>query len=68
VRERCDAGAARRVAQYIQNDARVARRLSQIAEREAGRLAGGPLAARAADVRVRAQGTVVYIDIDVEEQ
>jgi hypothetical protein len=67
VREPCDARAAARVAELIRDDARVTKRVQKIATREAERLAGGPVRVRAGDVRVRAQGTFVYLDVDVEE-
>jgi hypothetical protein len=68
VREPCDAAAAARVAAYLAHDARALARMRQIAAREAERLAGGPLRVRAADVRVRAEGTRVFVDVDVEER
>ena len=67
VREPCDAHSATRVAELIRDDARVIKRVHKIAAREAERLAGGPVRVRAGDVRVRAQGTFVYLDVDVEE-
>jgi hypothetical protein len=67
VRDAVDARAAARVADLIRGDARVTRRVQRIAEREAQRLADGPVRAKAADVRVRAQGTLIYLDVDVEE-
>ncbi|HEX4462246.1 MAG TPA: hypothetical protein VIA18_29925, partial [Polyangia bacterium] len=67
VREPCDARSAARVAELIRDDARVTKRVQKIATREAERLAGGPVRVRAGDVRVRAQGTFVYLDVDVEE-
>jgi hypothetical protein len=67
VREPCDARAAARVCELIRDDARVTRRVQKIAEKEAQRLADGPVRVRAGDVRVRAQGTFVYLDVDVEE-
>jgi hypothetical protein len=67
VRDPLDARAAARVAELIRGDARVTRRVQRIAEREAQRLAESPTKARAADVRVRAQGTLIYLDVDVEE-
>jgi hypothetical protein len=67
VREPCDTHAAERVAELIRSDARVTRRVHKIAAREAERLAGGPVRVRAGEVRVRAQGTFVYLDVDVEE-
>ena len=67
VREACDARAAARVAELIRDDGRVHKRVQKIAAREAERLAGGPVRVRAGEVRVRAQGTFVYLDVDVEE-
>jgi hypothetical protein len=66
VREVCDPQAARRIASMMTTDARVTRRLRAVAEREATRLAGVPLRTLAVDVRVRAQGSTVYIDVDFE--
>jgi hypothetical protein len=67
VREACDARAAARVAELVRGDGRVTRRVQKIAAREAERLAGGPIRVRPGEVRVRAQGTLVYLDVDVEE-
>jgi hypothetical protein len=66
VRESCDPRTCRRVAALVESDPRVQRRVRQIAAREAERLAGTPLGSRVAEVRVRAQGTLLYIDVDVE--
>ncbi len=65
-RERCDGEAAARVAALMAADARVTRRARQIAEREATRRAGRAVKASASDVRVRAQGTSVFVDVDLE--
>jgi hypothetical protein len=62
----CDEATAARVAALMAEDARVQRRVRQIAAREAERLAGAPVAARDAEVRVCARGTVLHIDVDVE--
>ncbi|MGZ3426236.1 MAG: hypothetical protein ACXVCV_06280 [Polyangia bacterium] len=67
VREPCDARAAARVAELIRDDARIGRRVQKIAAREAERLTGAPVRVRAGEVRVRAQGTLVHLDVDVEE-
>jgi len=67
VREPCDARSAERVAELIGDDARVTRRVQKIAAREAERLANGPVRVRPSEVRVRSQGTLIYLDIDVEE-
>jgi hypothetical protein len=66
VRERCEPALARRLAVLMARDSRVLRRAQRVAEREAERLAGERVAVRTADVRVRAQGTRLHIDVDVE--
>jgi len=66
VREACDSQAAARVAEMMAADARVLKRVRAIAEREAARLAGGPIRAHSADVRLRAEGALIYVDVDVE--
>jgi len=67
VREPCDARAAARVAELVAGDARVVKRVQRIAGREADRIAGATVRVRASDVRVRAEGTLVHLDVDVEE-
>ncbi|MDB4967856.1 MAG: hypothetical protein JWN44_3545 [Myxococcales bacterium] len=67
VREPCDARAAARVCELIRDDARVTKRVHEVARREAQRLAEGPVRVRPGEVRVRAQGTFIYLDVDVEE-
>jgi hypothetical protein len=67
VREPCDARATARVAALMRDDVRITRRVQKIAAREAERLADGPVRVRAGEVRVRAQGTLVHLDVDVEE-
>jgi hypothetical protein len=66
VRDTADAATAQRLALLMQDDARVQKRVRQIAAQEAERLAGGPCNARAVEVRLRTEGAVVYIDVDVE--
>jgi hypothetical protein len=66
VREACDPSTATRVAEMMAADARVLKRVRAIAEREAARLAGGPVRAHSADVRLRAEGPLIYVDVDVE--
>jgi hypothetical protein len=66
VRESCDAQAAARVAELMAADARVLKRVRHLAEREAAKLAGAPIRVHSADVRVRAEGPFVYVDVDVE--
>jgi hypothetical protein len=67
LRDTCSDASAARVAGLMENDARIVRRLRQVAEREASRLAEAQIRVHSADVRVRAEGTRVMVDIDVEE-
>jgi hypothetical protein len=67
VRERCDELAAERVAAMMAEDARVIGRVRRLAEAEAGKLAGAAIRVHSADVRVRATGACVHVDVDVEE-
>lgn len=67
VREPCDENAAKRVAEMMAGDGRVLRRVRQLAEREAARLAGALVAVHAADVHVRAEGLRVLVDVEVGE-
>jgi len=67
VRDACDARTAVRIAELIEDDTRVQRRVQKLAEREAQRLADGPIKPRAGELRVRTQGTLIYLDVDVEE-
>src|SRR5258705_6066417 len=66
VRDPADASTAQRLALLMQEDARVQKRVRQIAAQEAERIAGAPSGARAVEVRLRTEGAVVYIDVDVE--
>ena len=67
VRDALTPETAARVAERMQSDARVARWLRKLAENEASKLAGTPIRVHSADVRVRAEGAKVLVDIDVEE-
>lgn len=68
VRERCDEEAARRTARLIVSDARIGQRVRAIAEREACRVSGRRLPSVVSEVRVRAEGTRVFVDVDVEAE
>jgi hypothetical protein len=68
VREPCDAAAARKVAGLMAADARIARRARLVAEREAARIAGRPVRTAATEVRVRADGTCIFIDVEIESE
>ncbi len=66
LRDECDAGTAHRLVALMETDSTLPRRIREIAEREAIRIA----AARLKDIRthvvIRAQGAKVFIDVDVE--
>jgi hypothetical protein len=66
LREPCDAGTARRLGALLARDPTVATRVKAIAAKEAARLAGGRLRAVAAEMKVTARGSRVFIDVDVE--
>ncbi len=66
VRESADPALAARVAEMMAGDARVLKRLRRLAESEGARLAGAPVAVHSADVRVRAEGVCVFVDVDLE--
>jgi len=66
VRDPLDALSARRVAALIEADAALGKRLRALAEREAGRVAGGRLQKSKGELRARAVGTRVDIDLEVE--
>ncbi len=68
VRDPLDALSARRVAALIEADAALGKRLRALAEREAGRLAGGRIQRSKGELRARAVGTRVDIDLEVEAQ
>jgi hypothetical protein len=66
LRDACDAGTAHRLVALMEADATVPRRIRDIAEREAGRIAGARLKDVRTQVAVRAHGAKVFIDVDVE--
>jgi len=66
LRDACDAGTARRLAALMESDATVPRRIREIAEREATRIAAVRLKDLRTQIVVRAQGSKVFIDVDVE--
>jgi hypothetical protein len=66
VSDTCDAATVRRLAELAGHDERVKRRASSVALVAARRTAGAPLATPELDVRVRATGHHLHIDIDVE--
>lgn len=66
VRDPCDAATANRVAALMAADPRVRRRVEQLAGAEAQRLAGARLGSLDVDITVRARGTKVFIDADLQ--
>ena len=68
LRDACDAGTARRLAALIEADTSIPRRIRDIAEREASRIAAARLKEVRTQMAVRAQGAKVFIDVDVEAE
>jgi hypothetical protein len=66
LRDTCDAGTARRLATLLEGDAVAARRVQELAEREAARVSGATPGAVSTHVAIRAQGAKVFIDVDIE--
>lgn len=66
VSDECDAATARRVADLLASDPRVRRRATELAIAEAEARAGCQLVSPQVDLRVRASGVHVQIDVDVE--
>ena len=66
ISDSCDVRTAARVAQLIESDRSLLRRLAEVARDEAKRIAGVPLERVATDVRVHAEHTTIHVDVDVE--
>lgn len=66
VRDACDVADAHRVAALLEKDARVQARARTLAAQAAAERAAAPLARLDAELRVRAEGLCVRIDLDVE--
>jgi len=66
VRDECDAASARRLAELLARDARVAARARALATAAATARAGAPLARLDVELRARATGARVQLDLDVE--
>jgi hypothetical protein len=62
----CDAASARRVAVLLASDARVIARARALATAAAGDRAGGPILRPIVEVKARAAGCKVHLDVDVE--
>ncbi len=66
LREACDAGTARRLAELLEEDKDARTRIEALAAAEAARVAGATPTAVSTHVAIRAQASKVFIDIDVE--
>jgi hypothetical protein len=66
LRDACDAGTARRLAELLESDETAQQRIQTLAATEAERVAGAPPANVSAHVAIRSQAAKVFIDIDVE--
>lgn len=64
--EPCDAATARRLGDLLASDERFRERARHVGAREASRLAGEALSAPQIDLRVRASGNHLHVDLDVE--
>ena len=67
VSDACDAATVKRVAELIAADPRVRERARGIAAAEADRMAGARLRTPQIDVRARASGRHLHLDIDVSD-
>lgn len=66
LRDDCDAASAKRVAALLARDPRVAARARALALQHASERAGRPLAHLETEIKVRAAGSRVHLDVDVE--
>jgi len=66
LRDACDAGTARQLAELLEADATAGKRIEELAEAEAARVAGAPPKSVNTHVTIRSQAAKVFIDIDVE--
>ena len=66
LRDACDAGTARQLAELLEADATAGKRIEELAEAEAARVAGAEPKSVSTHVTIRSQAAKVFIDIDVE--
>jgi hypothetical protein len=66
MREPADEGTARRLAALLAKDSSLEARVEAVVRREVERIAKVPPQSVRGDTQIRAQGTRVYLDIDVE--
>src|SRR3954468_24074450 len=66
LRDACDAGTARRLAELLESDVEAGTRSRALAPTEAARVAGATPSSVSTHVSIRSQAAKVFIDIDVE--
>ena len=66
LRDACDAGTARRLAELLETDATAGKRIEALAESETARVAGATPSSVSTHIAIRSQAAKVFIDIDVE--
>ncbi len=66
LRDACDVLSAQRMAALLATDSGAQGRIRSIASDEVERLGGTRPASLSTEIRVRARGTTVYVDVDVE--
>jgi hypothetical protein len=66
LRDACDAGTARQLAELLEADATAGKRIEELAESETTRVAGAEPKSVSTHVTIRSQAAKVFIDIDVE--
>jgi hypothetical protein len=66
VRDACDVSTAKRLVRLLSGNETAAERIRVLAHAEATRVAGHPLLPGGIDVRLRSEGSWLFIDIDVE--
>ena len=66
IRDVCDVATALRVAQLLESEPDLLGQLRELALQDARRIAGRPMPRLEADLRIRAEGCRVLVDVDVE--
>lgn len=66
VQDACDVATAARLARHLEGEPHVKLALQELALKEARRIASCPLELVDAEVRVRVEGTRLFLDVDVE--
>jgi len=68
INDACDVATATRLCQCMAEDRDVLAQMGAIGQSEAQKLCSGPLVDAESDVRMRAEGSRILVDIDVEGQ